>query len=150
LINGDLGMIDVEELYIYSLKISWIRRILLNNDKWISLVCSILEKLIICGLGYIEIKFSEIKNGFWKGTLTAYYMFCKLLEANENELFSYLIFYNPLITIGNQPAFFKTWFNAGEHVILGDLLKPEGHFYGLNEFNDKYNINSNFVNYLVL
>jgi hypothetical protein len=65
-------------------------------------------------------------------------MLCKLLEAKENdEFFTYPIFYNSLITICNLSVFDKTWFNEGVHVI-GDMLWPDGQFYYVNEFNNKY------------
>jgi len=57
-----------------------------------------------------------------------------------------IVFNNRAILIGERLFFIKEWFSKGI-ISIKDLLKDNGQFLSFQEFQRKYNFQSNFLNF---
>ena len=64
----------------------------------------------------------------------------------QESILSTPIFYNPEITVGRKPLYNRIWYSKGIFCI-NDLLTENGSFYSQNEFENIYNIKTNFIEY---
>ena len=66
----------------------------------------------------------------------------------QESILSTPIFYNPVIeiTVGGKPLYNRIWYSKGMFCI-NDLLTENGSFYSQNEFENIYNIKTNFIEY---
>ena len=152
--EGGLKMVNVK-LFIDSLKLSWVRRLLKKTCKWQIIFNSHtdLQKLSICGSEYIDECHVKCNNKFWKDVFRAWK---KLNDSDSGRekierqtcALALPLWYNRSITIGGKPVFYKSWYNRGV-TIINDLVKESGTvtFYTFQEFLEKYHINVNFLQY---
>ena len=102
------------------------------------------ESLVLTKEGLETKSFS---NSFWQKVLEI----CSSIQQNpattpEKSLLQ-TIWYNKNIKIANKSVFFKQWHSCGIFYI-NDLIKDDGTFLSLQEFNEAYNLNVNFLNHL--
>ena len=56
------------------------------------------------------------------------------------------IWYNNKLKFNHTCFFYKDWYRKGVRIV-NDLVKENGEFYSFEEFERKYNINTNFLKY---
>lgn len=137
--------------YILSLKCTWIRRLFTTDANYIKIFESNYTKinnLITRGTTFVENLTQNKTNKFWNDTLNAWVKMCSLTKPKvQEDLLSTNIWNNKDIKIANRPIFYRHWF--AKHVFfIKDLIDENGRLLTLESFVEKYNINTNFLEYL--
>ena len=147
--EGGLKMINVKA-FMDALKTTWIRRLIGTDSKcqYFIRVNIEMDKLLACGLKYVNEKMKHIHNNFWKDVLQAFINIDKKREINERSVLKTPIFYNEntCIKIGNSYIFYSAWFKKGVRFI-NDLVKDNGEFFTQGEFTDNTGIQTNSLQY---
>ena len=146
--EGGLKMINIRA-FMNGLKISWLRKVILNGGKWKLIICQEMNMTKIINLGneYIDKCQNSISNVFWKDVLKAVSTMLKLSKPNSLEDFLLTqIHENSLIKIGGKAIFLKNWYQKGIYYI-NDLLNKNAEFYTFQEFLKTFNIKTNFLQY---
>jgi hypothetical protein len=141
--EGGLQMINIKA-FVQGLKISWVKRLLNKTSQWQSLIKHNINfnYIINYGLKYTESILKDIPNLFWKDVFKAYINFLKCNKIkNEANLLSSPIHYNPNIVVGGKEVFYQVWYKKGISLV-NDLIKENGEFYNITEFNHNYNVNT--------
>ena len=153
--NGGLKMIDID-MFIKSLKVSWIKRIVNSEEKGIlnKIYLQTLQpfgrKLLFeCSFSENDIKTFVQNNPFLNDIFTAW---CKY--NSKNAILCYrneIIWNNSLITSDNKTITYTNWLNNGIKFIK-DLYDDEGKkFYSFGRLKDLYNLPSgDFLKYFTL
>ena len=142
-------MLQIEH-FITSLKITWLRRqILQQNCTWNILSNIDLDDVYTRGDNYASIKSEEVKNPFWKDLLNSWKIFCKSvkIQALEDILYSPL-WYNSNLHHG-QHIYFKDWYNKGIRNVI-DLLDTDSNFYLFPQLQEIYNVRGTFLDHASL
>ena len=150
--EGGLKMVNIK-VFIDSLKLSWIRRLIQKQCKWQLVFNSLfdLQKLSTCGSGYIQECLKNCKNKFWKDVFKAW------VRLNDSEgvknmqnkfILRMPLWHNRNFTIGKKSVFYKDWYNKGV-TIVNDLVKDHNTllFYTFQEFTELLSVNTNFLQY---
>ena len=142
-------MIDLK-MFMYSLKATWLRRMTTSNNKYFMLVeksIPFLNDILKFGTDFTKAKINAELNPFWKDVIFSYqYISLKMKIKNPRNVYTMNLWYNPNIKMGNKSVHLKRW---SEKAILyvGDLINQEGEFYTFNEFEQKFRIRTNFLEY---
>ena len=147
--DGGLKMINVA-LFVESTKITWIRRLLKDNSKWIN----ILEKsfpevyhIFKYGPDFTQNKLRTIKNIFWKDVLSAWVKYNSILSIDTWEDFlSQPLWFNPAVKVGGKSVNYNTFINKNI-IFISDLINERGEFITLEEARNSLEINTNFIQY---
>ena len=95
------------------------------------------------GNWYVNQQALSVKNSFWKDVFKAYYhlltMYCKRKACQ-------LLWNNEFIKVNNSPVYYKKWYDKGVRFVY-DLLDGNGNFLSYNDFQIKYHIRTNFIQY---
>ena len=146
--EGGLNMINLKA-FVNSMKLTWLRRVILSDSPWQSVVDNKInfQELFSLGRSYIDSLSKNVKNKFWIDVLRA---FSELLSLQKNItqefVLSSSIFHNPEIKVGGKPLWIKTWYQKGL-LYVNDLLAENGNFYSQTDIERKYNIKTNFVQF---
>ena len=146
--KGGIRMTDIETM-VKALRLAWIPRLLTPEiSNWKTIPNYYLSK--IGGLKFLlrcnyDVKY--IDSGlplFYKDILTFF---------NElKNLYSYdgmqdmVLFNNKEILVGGRPVFIKEWFD-NNILSIRDLLNSNGQLLSFHEFHNKYNCNTNFLQF---
>ena len=145
---GGLGMADIKT-FILSLKISWMRRLILcNTDSWNSLVPFDIAKTLKLGSYYALNVARSIDNPFWRDVLYAWHIFSNNVKVESIQE----ILFTPLWFNGDsrdKHMFFQNWYDK-KIVYVIDLFKINGEQYSLNELKEIYRIRGTFLDYFRL
>ena len=96
--------------FIDSMKLIWLRRVILSNSPWQSVMNNTINfnELLVFGSCYTNAIQNKIKNKFWIDVLHAYSDILQHTgEDTEHFVLSSPIFYNSKIMIGNKPIYIK-------------------------------------------
>ena len=145
--NG-LRMLQIEH-FITSLKITWLRRqILQQNCTWNILSNIDLDDVYTRGNNYASIKSEKVNNPFWKDLLNSWKIFCKSVKVHVHALED--ILYSPLWYNSNfqhgQYIYFKDWYNKGIRNVI-DLLDTDGNFYLFPQLQEIYNVRGTLLDH---
>ena len=140
--DGGLKMINMT-IFIKSLKLTWIRRILRSEitTPWVSLANIIIPNInIIFELGLQKIKriLPSIQNAFWHDTILAWSDFvnnCKHLDLAD--CLNTPIWDNPHIS--SIPLHIETWSKKGIRFI-GDIVDENLNLMNLDIITNSYNV----------
>lgn len=145
--EGGLKMINLNA-FIQALKSTWIRRLLIANNKWQVFVKEHvnISKLTGCNMVCIENMIGTVENKFWKDVLHSLININKKTELKESDLLKSPIFYNNNIKIGGTHIFYRSWFDKGI-MYINDLINENGDFYSETEFSSKTGVKTNFLQY---
>ena len=146
--EGGAKMINIH-LHAESLKISWIRRVF--NGTIDKCLMSLLESFspenspfnACFGNLFIQKQALSIRNPFWKDVCNAYN---HLLTNYCNVPSCQPLWKSCLIKINNSSVYYKQWYDKGVRFV-NDLLDNNGSFLSFDEFQTKYNITTNFIQY---
>ena len=147
--EGGLRMIDVGT-FMNSLKLTWLRRILRNRNKYNDFI-HIEFPFIIEGLQYGSKYFDNekinTKNKFWKDVMLSLNAFLDKVKPNSwKEILSIPLWYNASIKVGGNVVFYRSWKNKGI-LMINDLLDADGELLTYVEFQRKYQLLTNFLVY---
>ena len=147
--KGGLRMIDIEK-FIYALKISWIRREILEDKSCFKIHNSLYPlalKILLYGNDFIKNNLDHIRNPFWRDTYKAVYTFTSSYQPMSwNDYLSTPVWFISNIKVGRRSCFLRDWSEHGIFFVT-DFLDRSGNFLSLREFQEKYNINTNFLTY---
>lgn len=145
--NGGLGLPDVKTL-ITALKLTWIRKYKNSSHKWKSIVTEGFTQI-----SQLEIYGPEITNKyvggnvFWTEVFNAYREFFYKVEIRRlDEILAIPLCFNKNILFGRRPVNKNRWIEQGV-CYIGDFIKEEGNFYNAEEFNEKYNVEVDYITY---
>lgn len=148
LINGGIGMIDVE-VFDKSLKLTWIKRYFETKSKWKTFIESAFPEMSnIKNFGnvYIENLINILINPFWKHVLKYYLEFFTKKEIKTVDDFKNTSFlYNSNIRIGHKVIKDKLLIN--NQIFFIQQLKQNDDYLLFNEFKTLYKCNLNFLQY---
>ena len=138
--NGGFRMTNLE-IFIKSLKLTWLRRMLVSESMWTRLFTTITDCTIthLCHLGseYITQILKRTSNPFWLETLSYFLEFKNIFN---HDILLEPLWYNKRIKVQNKCIFYKSLYNKGFHTI-SDLLISQGNFISyesmLNDFGVK-------------
>lgn len=143
--NGGLNVPDIKHL-IKALKLTWLRRFQNSKHKWIDVaneLCPCLSNISQYGPNYITNR--KVANQFWVDVFKAYKIFFNCVQPKTlKELNSEPVFLNERINIKGNIVPYKILVEKGIYCIT-HFLKDNGDLLTLHEFNERYNINVNFL-----
>ena len=147
--NGGLKMIQLNN-YINALKIGWIRRLIRGNSKYKILFETIhtsINDLLNRGETYIEEIKSNCTNKFWWDVLEAWKkLILKLKPTSASDIMGISIWNNGNIRIDNNAVFYRRWYSKNIYFIK-DLLDEYGHLLSYEQFQEKYNVQTNLLEF---
>ena len=151
--NGGTRMVDLQS-YIHALKATWIRRLLNAGDlEWANLFYTIskMNHLLDIEGGSEDILncFKQFKkpNLFWQDVFLAWSKVVKSHHPTNNlELMKSVLWYNDHILVGKKTLYYRHWVKNGVHFV-SDLIKENGKFLSLDEFRNKFDVKTNFLEY---
>ena len=145
--RGGLKMININA-FIAALKVTWIRRLILNDGKWANITHISLKELSDFGDAYILNKMKTISNPFWTDILSSLHKLMKIknTQIDIDNALQTPIFFNENILVGRKPVFISTWYNK-EVTFVNDLVKDNGDFYTELEFKNIFHVKTNFIQY---
>ena len=133
-----------KDLFDSSLKIGWLKRYLRSNSKW-CVIPDDFERYNVFkyGLDFLERIQEMTVNPFWKDVLNS----LKILGKKEDFIFSENIlltplWYNPQLRLQIK----KSWLDNAIQTIY-DLLDEDMKSYSLENFEEKFNLKNNFLEY---
>ena len=144
--EGGLRMINLEK-FITSLKITWVRKMILSNKKYLQIENYINDLNLTFKLGpeYINKHIKNVTNPFWKDVYLSYYTFCtSLVPVNLTELKSQHLFYNNNIKAGGKFIYRPKLVEKGIYTI-NDILKQDG---SVLTFDNIVEIHGHIINFL--
>ena len=110
--NGGLRMINVSQ-FINALKISWIRRsIIENKDCFIihNTMYPFHDKCLIYGSDFIKVNMERISNPFWYDTYKALYNLAFTYKPSYwKDFLCSPLWYNHNIKVGRKSCFIRNW-----------------------------------------
>ena len=145
--DGGLNMPDIKK-FDASLKITWIRKLLLHNTKWSDItkfICPNIDRISFFGPEYLKNLINNTNNLFWKHTLLSYRDFAnsfKILDIQNFDAVS--ILFNDNIKINNRVVKNKILIDNNLYFIR--QLKNNGNYISYTEFERKfYNPKMSFI-----
>ena len=145
--DGGLRMLNLKA-FINAQKTMWIKKLIAKDGGWSEIIKTEIDihKLVYTGKHYPKVLSQRSKNIFWKDTFLAFFELIDKQKTEKSKIGEYPLFYNQDISIGSQSIFLKSWFDAGI-MCIGDLRKRQSTFLNLEEFNEKYCLNTNHLLY---
>ena len=146
---GGLKMVDFKHFSL-SLKATWFRRLIHMDNKFSKLVeftCPYIKNIYRYGTDFIKIHIRKNINPFWKDALRSYLTVASNIKISSGKQFyGTNIWYNPNIKVGGSSVCYKRWLAAGI-IFVSDLLNQDGEFYNYREFNNTFNIRTNYLEF---
>jgi len=150
--NGGLALTNID-LLCRSIKISWIRRLTCTDGGWQSLFEDIIctEKTLLWQLDKKSLHMigERTENVFWKEVIISWSDFMSQYEEAERSVLSYPIWNSSFLTNRNIIAMKSKLIKNGL-IYIQDLLNVEGNFHSLQEFNEIYDVQLNFLDHMGL
>lgn len=148
--DGGLKMINLN-YYIYSLKCTWIRRLITSETKYKSIFeiyYTNVDNLITRGIEFVRKLKTNKPNKFWNEVLDSWVKVNNLIcPTTFEDILSVNIWDNKDIKIANKTIFYKRWYD--KHIcFIKDLINDDGTLMDAQTFCDRYEIRVNFLEYL--
>ena len=148
--NGGLALTNID-LLCKSIKISWVRRLTCTVGGWQSLFEDIIckEKMLLWQLDKrsLNVMCDKTVNRFWKEVIKGWREFMCQYEETERNVLSYPI-WNSYFLINRNIVAMKNKLIEKGLIYICDLLNAKGNFYSLQDFNEKYDVKLNFLDYM--
>ena len=126
--KGGLKMIHLKN-YMLALKSTWIRRLIVNTSKYVSIFETMYTKindLINRGLEVTKRLIRNKSNIFWNDVLNSWIEICnKQNETKSEEIGSINIWNNKDITIANNSFFYRRWYEKNIYFIKEIIPKSQ-------------------------
>ena len=142
------------ESYVKSLKVTWLRRILLSSPK--SSLITIFNETCQCELSsllqfgpeYPKQLAKKCNNLFWKELLNAFSEFLYIVLKNSNQQ-DHPLWFNSNISIENNPIFINSLYKKG-FFYVSDLFNKDGNFLSFEELRTNFGVTLPFTKVLGL
>ena len=144
---GGLRMVNIN-VFIKSLKITWLRRIIQNdrNVSWYTLSGIDFHKLFTLGIGYAKTLSQNMQNPFWKDVLQNWAEFCKEFKIESiRQVLDSPLWYNQNAVNGNN-FFIRDWYEKGIKFV-SDIIDDEGNLYNFEALKAKYNLRGTILDF---
>ena len=109
-------MIDIEK-FIDALKISWIRREILEDKSCFKIHNSLYpfaQNLLLYGNDFIKNNLDHIRNPFWRDTYKALYTFTSSYQPMSwDDYLSTPVWFDSNIKVGRRSSFLRDWSEHG-------------------------------------
>ena len=141
-------MTDVEAT-IKALRLDWIPRLLTPEIRnWKTIPDYYLRKF--GGLDFLlrcnyDVKYLDGLSLFYKTMLTFFDELKNLYSYDEMQ--DMVLFNNKEILVGGKPVFIKEWFDRNIFLSMQDLLNSNGQLLSFQEFINKYDCNTDFLQF---
>lgn len=146
--EGGLKMINLHA-FINSLKATWIRRWIKDENAWQTVIKDKIDinKILDFGANYAKSVTKLINNQFWIDVLNSYSDILNSYQQNSTEFtMASPVFHNNKIKVGGIPIYIKSWYDRGI-TFVNDFFDESGNFYSQTEFEKKYGLKSNFIQF---
>jgi exonuclease III len=146
--NGGLGIPHIHT-YIKSLKLTWLKKCCnpTYSAKWKSILLEKYPVDTLANYGPRILHTMEVSNSFWKDVFDSYVEFYnKVVITNKEEILSEPLFQNDKFKIDGQILELDTLEDAGIYTVK-DLVKEDGKFLSVTEFQDKFKIKVPILTY---
>ena len=124
--------------FVNSLKITWLRRIILNSetDNWRMLSGIDFSKIVSLGDCHFKSISKKLSNPFWKDLTYSLYLFCIAVKPQGIEdILCSPIWCNSNFSLNNETFIFKDWFDKGIRNIF-DIVDINGHLYNFESYKE--------------
>ena len=145
--KGGIGFPDIK-IFVLSLKLSWVRKAEMSNHKWKHIFLTNFHQWPLFGRQGPEfvLKFTKY-NTFWTNVFHSYKLFFYKCEPkNSYELLAEPLCYNRRILIGKTYIAPKLLLNR-DLICLSHFFDEDGQYLTHARFNEKYDLNINFLNF---
>ena len=151
--DGGLKMVHLES-YVKSLKVTWLRRILLSSPT--SSLITVFNETCQCELSsllqfgpeYPKQLAKKCNNLFWKELLNAFSEFLYIVLKNSNQQ-DQPLWFNSNISIENNPIFINSLYKKGFSYV-SDLFNKDGNFLSFEELRTNFGVTLPFTKVLSL
>ena len=144
---GGLRMVNIN-VFIKSLKITWLRRVIQNskNVSWYTLSGIDFQKLFKFGMGYAKRFKQNLQNPFWKDVLQNWADFCKDVKIDSiNQILDSPLWYNENLLNGTDFCI-RDWHDKGI-ILVSDIIDEEGNIYQFEALKTKYNLRGTYLDF---
>jgi len=147
--NGGLALTNIDLLF-KSIKVSWVRRLILKDGGWQSLfedtICD--EKIRIWQLDKTSLHavVKRLSNRFWRDVILSWIPFYDVCEGENRSVLSFPLWNSFYVTNRNIIAM-KTKLIQNGVMCIKDLFHENGDILTVQEFNDKYMVKMNFLDH---
>ena len=137
--------------FCHALKLTWMKRLIdvSNSSPWKILFVDKIEKIGGENFWFFHNfrsdKVMKHLTPFWKNIFSVW-AHLQELTATPKSIQSELLWLNPKILVNNKPLFKPNWLKKGIKYI-NDLIDVNGSFLYLDSFRNKFDIQSNFLEY---
>ena len=148
--NGGLNLPHIKS-FCHALKLSWMKRLIdvSNSSPWKVLFVDKIEKIGGENFWFFHNfrsdKVMKHLTPFWKNIFSVW-AHLQELTTTPKSIQSELLWLNPKILVNNKPLFKPNWLKKGIKYI-NDLIDVNGSFLNLDSFRNKFDIQSNFLEY---
>ncbi|MCU7800901.1 MAG: hypothetical protein KZQ70_12335, partial [gamma proteobacterium symbiont of Lucinoma myriamae] len=147
--DGGLRMVDVEN-FVNALKVSWIRRMITENKKYLKIfqtMYPMFKDFQNYGESFFVQNIHKISNPFWKDVFSSYkYFLSKTAPQNWTEFLAQPLWLNKSIKVGGSSIAYKLWIKKGI-LVINDLMNSNGNLLSYIDFDTKFRVRSNFLEY---
>ena len=144
---GGLRMININA-FITSLKVTWLRRLLIfsDNDNWSTLSKINFNKIASMGEAYSGIVIKDLRNPFWKNVLESWSQYIRSFKIDSlvKVIYSPLWGNSQINRNGNDIV--NEWYNKGIRNII-DLIDENGLIHDFQTLKDLHNIHGTYLDY---
>ena len=139
-------------IMVQSLRLAWLGRLLSEtNDTWKAIPSFYFYKYgglaFLLNCNYNVSKINKNLPLFYRELLEYFNAVKKNTLQETNSKF--ILWNNQNITTDGNPVYWKSWIDGGI-LCVHDLLNSKGNFLSFNEFQRKFKINTNFLQYFQL
>ena len=143
--EGGFRMVNTKT-FIQATKVSWIRRTIQSNSKWVQLHKFLYPDMNVMYYG-TSVPDKYIKNQtnkFWKDVFISWNTFVKTF-TNDKDICKESLWLNNNIKIDGKTVFFKSWFNKGIRIV-NDVLDDLG-FISYDSLRTNFGVETIFLTY---
>ena len=145
---GGLGMLDLT-IFIKSLKVTWLRRLLTNKSKWTLLLFNeykILKHMSSFGPNFYTHIGRQMNNVFWKEVMSSIEEYAeRCTPRTQHEFISQSFLYDKHILINGQPITYNIF--PRNNIYYIHQLKTNNIFMSYDDFRTTYPLNIDFLSY---
>ena len=145
--SGGLRMVEFNA-FISSLKVTWLRRLILNseNNNWSLLSGLNFNELVCLGDQYFKGKIRNLHNPFWRDLLNSLHTFYSVIKIEElDDILCTPLWCNSKLS-KNENFLFKNWFEMGVRNVI-DIVDTNGYIYEFEQLKQIYNLKGTYLDY---
>jgi hypothetical protein len=149
ILDGGLKLVDFESK-VKALKVSWVQRLTNGaNQSWKAAPTSFYNTLALKEYFMYNQVYKKIKPMFYQEIQNRWSEMHGITLIDPYKIVNEVIWNNRYITINKQPFKWEKWVKQGI-LYINDIVNDTGQFLSHTQLNEKYHINSNFLNAMQL